>query len=58
MFELLVSYVAIYCQLMKLQLRRMYVLRGPRVMLIILKDEYIYKFIDKMKSRFLKKKAV
>ena len=28
------------------------------VMLIILKDEYIYKFIDKMKSRFLKKKTV
>ena len=28
------------------------------VMLIVLKDEYIYKFIDKMKSRFLKKKTV
>ncbi len=27
------------------------------VMLIVLKDEYVYKFINKMKSRFLKKEA-
>ncbi len=28
------------------------------VMLIALKDEYVYKFIDRVKSRFLKKKIV